>query len=289
MRNHAITTRVTAESDLMSTDYKIVVDLTNILEATNQVINQQVLPLLNQAVRAVAEQTRANWTESVQRAKLWSGEKDAYAASIEMKMTGDFSAIIWSDYKYAEEIETGRPARDLKKYLDTSAKVRRTKDGRRFLVIPFRQNATGDALAQSMPPSVYEAARELTQSIVMGQRMRPSGEMTALHSKFGMKTLKRQDPFLSDIGAKSVYLVAARTYQWGGRLPASFGPRYAGMVRMQESSGGSQYLTFRVMREGSSGWIVPPKPGLFIARQVVEQMQPLAEKVFAEAIRRTLG
>ena len=92
--------------------------------AISVAIYQRVLPSLSQAVSAVAQQLVIDWTEGVQRAKLWSVEKDAYASSIKWEMTGPFSAVVVSSYRYAQEIETGRPARDLKRMLDTSFKVR---------------------------------------------------------------------------------------------------------------------------------------------------------------------
>jgi hypothetical protein len=89
--------------------------------------------------------------------KVSTGEKEPYMASIAMQMTRPFSAVVSTDYKYADEIETGRPAKDLKQMLNTSPKVRRTKDGRRFLVIPMRHNTPGNgALAPSMPKAVYQ-------------------------------------------------------------------------------------------------------------------------------------
>ena len=42
-------------------------------------IDAAVFPLLNQAVRAVAQQTAINWQKKVYAGKMWSGEKDAYA------------------------------------------------------------------------------------------------------------------------------------------------------------------------------------------------------------------
>ena len=47
------------------------------------VVNKQVFPLLHQAVNAIGKQTAYNWQEAVYGAKLWSGEKDAYAKSNE--------------------------------------------------------------------------------------------------------------------------------------------------------------------------------------------------------------
>lgn len=257
-------------------------------------INAAVVPLLNQAVRAVAQQTAAEWKKAVYQAKLWSGEKDAYAQSITWKMTGDFSAYIEADYKLAAEIESGRPARDLKKMLLTSTKVRRTKDGRRFLVIPMRHKA------DSLPATVQATAKTLTASRITATGQRPSGQVTHLSPRTGMQPAAKQTPFLSNVASRKPQMVASRTYSWGSSISAAALrqagadshtiARYKGMVRMDTSTNSkaksSSLLTFRIMMEGSTGWVVPPKPGLYIARNVSQQMEPKAVAAFQEAVKR---
>jgi hypothetical protein len=61
----------------------------------------------------------------------------------------------------------------------------------------------------------------------------------------------------------------------------------AGMVRMQ-TNGGSRYLTFRVMSENSTGWIIPAKPGSYIAKHVADSLQRSAEVDMPAAISRDL-
>lgn len=275
------------------TDYSIKLDLPNVSDL-NKIVNGRVFPLLEQAVRAIAQEARLNWIESIKQARLWSGEKERYIKSIKVEYWMDgLRADIVSDYKYASEIENGRPPRDLKQMLNTSTKVRRTKDGRRFLVIPIRHNTPGNtALAPAMPSSVYDLASQMELSRVDGTGTRASGEITG----FGMQPSPTQTPYLSNIGSRSTYLVPRNNYQWKGRLTraqlAESGAskeeqrRYAGMVRMQESTGGSQFLTFRTMVEGSSGWVIPAQPGLFIAKGVAEHLQPVAEAALQEALRR---
>lgn len=268
-------------------------------------INARVLPLMNQAVKAIAQATSANWKESVYKAKLWSGEKDAYASSIQYEMTGDFSARVWADYVHAYEIENGRPPRDLKKMLDTSQKVRRTESGKRFLVIPMRHNTPGNtAHAKAMPESVYGLAKAMTPSRVTATGQRPSGEVTHLSPKSGMHPSANQTPYLSNPKSKQALTVNRNQYAWGGRLTAQMfknagmgsaeAKRYAGIVKMDTSTPGgksksSSYLTFRIMMEGSKGWVIPAQPGLYIARTVAQSMQPKAEQAFAAAIQKTVS
>lgn len=239
-------------------------------------INAQLLPLVNQAVNAIAQATAAHWKESVMRARLWSGEKDAYVKTVTYRMTGDFTAVVESDYKYAQDIETGRPARDLKKMLDTSMKVRTTSKGTRYLIIPFRHNTPGNAAhAKPMTAEVFKQAKMLSPSTITGHGRRASGT--------GAWSLQTQSPAT----------VRQRTYSWGERLSGANIPRnQQGMVRMNTGTGGkksSSYLTFRVMSEKSKGWIIPAQPGQFLAKKVSEDMQPLAAAAITEAIRRTMG
>ncbi|MNC67709.1 hypothetical protein D3C75_1182270 [compost metagenome] len=98
-------------------------------------------------------------------------------------------------------------------------------------------------------------------------------------------------------------MVNKNHYDWGGRLKRSAMKAAgidaktrswaAGMTRFDTSTpnGGksSAYLTFRIMMEGSSGWIVPPQPGMEIAKKTAEAMQPKALSAFEEAIKRTLA
>ncbi len=142
--------------------YSISFDLGNVPGIAN-VINGQLMPLLSKAVNGVGSATAAKWKEHVYKAKLWSGEKDAYADSITWNFApGSLSGFVEATYKHAEEIETGRPARDLKKMLNTSLKVRRTESGKRFLVIPIRHNVPGNnAHAKAMPANVHAIASPL--------------------------------------------------------------------------------------------------------------------------------
>lgn len=280
--------------------YRIQFAGASLMEATGA-INAKIAPALNQAVRAVAQATAADWQRAVMRAKLWSGEKDAYASSIKWEMTGDFTAVVSTDYKHAAEIETGRPAYDLKRMLDTSMKVRLTKGGKRFLVIPMRSNSPeNSAHAQAMPAGVYAMAKAMAPSSVTKIGRRETGEVVTLSPHYGMSKARGPANFLSNQKTGKAFEVAKRHYAWGGRLSAAqlkgagMTPhevkQYAGMVRFDTTTPGgaksSEYMRFRIMMEGKPGWVIPPKPGLYLAKGVSEKMQPKAEKEFEAAINK---
>lgn len=269
----------------MAAEYKVSVDLAPILDAVCSPINAAVLPTINQAVRALAAETAYRWKDAVSKAPgVWNGEKQTYIASITWRMTGDFSAVVETDYPIADAIENGRPQRDLKRMLDTSLKVRTVAKGKnagkRYLIIPFRHNSPGmNAHAPDMPRDVYQQARQLAPSKVTGSGYRASGT-----GAFGLKS-------------RAPLTVVQKQYEWGDRLPAGLRPKkalhhatdiYAGMVRFKTSAGGassSTYMTFRVMMEGSPKWIVPAKPGLFLAQKVAQDISAEAPKVLEAAVR----
>lgn len=230
---------------LAGMEFAIQVDLSPVIDGLQEVVNGTVLPQLRQAVWAVAQQAQIDWMTAIGHAKLWSGEKDNYSSSIDIQETGPFSALVSSDYKFAEQIETGRPAYDLKFMLRTSSKTRMGKNGQKYLIIPFRHNVG------SMPAAVAFAAKRLDPSRVTGMGTR-----------------------ISATGAT----VAQAKYAWGGRLKPNAVPgmlrKHTGMVRFDVSTKGaprSSYLTFRVMSENSTGWIIPAQPGQNIVKGVVEE------------------
>lgn len=260
----------------MAQELSISVDLSELL-AIGAIARAEIFEQLAQSVEGVAQAGVERWQRAALKAPLWDGERRAYADSIQYRMSGRYEAEIVSDYKYVEDIESGRPPYDMKRMLDTSLKVRLNKRGERYLIIPFRHNTPGQtAHAPAMPKDVYGVAKHLAPSAITGHYARRSGT--------GAWDVKTKEPAR----------VRSRLYAWGDRLPRGLdsnkgrSDRYAGMVRFKESSGGSTYLTFRVMSARSSGWIIPAKPGLWIARMVAESLQRTADVDFPAALQRDL-
>lgn len=237
----------------------------------------QIDMAIKQALASTATTTQAAWQQSVlQAGGLWQPIKDRYAASIKCDIsTNGYSARIYSDDPMATPIETGIPARDMKKALDTSLKVRTAIGGKhagqRYLIIPFRHNTPGNnALASVMPAAIYAQARTLAKSTVTGQ----------ISMRAGIQ--------YSNIRTKGQQMVMRNTYKWGGRLDGpDVAKRFKGMVRFNTSSGdqkSSQFLTFRVMGEWSTGWIIPAQPGRYIVKAVSEQAQQMLRSEIQDAI-----
>jgi len=257
----------------MAAIWHVTIDVSKLIAAQQQ-LSDEVRTAVHNAVNHVGLAVFASWQDAVQKAPLWVQEKDAYLQSIGFRFTGEFSAEVWTDYKVAEQIETGRPARDLKRMLETSMKVRVSAKGKRYLIIPFRHNMTA---LQAV--GAYPKAKGLAASSVTGQGFRPSGTGAL------------------DVGTHKPFLVPSRTYSWGGALPAGLVPKLkahhttdplAGLRRFNTSAGAgksSAYLTFRVMMEGSPKWIVPARPGMYIAQKVATEFEAKAPAIFAAALQ----
>lgn len=255
-------------------------------------LGPELFPNLAYAVQQVAQRGQAVWMGYAGGDPLPGGEvihsrTGAYLRSIQLVQTGAFSAEIFSELPYARIVEEGAPARDMKRMLDTSMKVRVSKSGKRYLIIPFRWGTHG-AVGMGknvMPQSTHDLWRDpasaLTPSRVTGMGKRVSG--TGAH----------------DVKTRSPYLVPQRQYHWGGRLTAQMlhasgvhgqaAKRMAGMVNFKKPAGEgggshSQFLTFRVMVEGSSGWLAPAQPGKYPARTTADKIRPVAQKAFGKAV-----
>lgn len=276
--------------------FRIGVDVGGLL--TNDVPQIEALfPTLSHAVRRLAEGAHAQWVRYAMGEPLPSGQvitprSGTYGRSIQLRQHGPFSAEVYSNLPYAVSIEQGLPARDMKRMLDSSLKVRLTKDGRRYLIIPFRHNAPTSVLGNQMPKEVHDWWQDSGRqpSAIIGTYRRPSG--TGAY----------------DWRTRQLITVPGRTYTWGSRLTkndlAALGitgeaaKKLVGMVnfRKPDARGGaahSKYLTFRTMVEGSKGWQAKAVEGKWPARTVAQQFGSIAEEVFRKAaeedVRRVLA
>ena len=190
---------------------------------------------------------------------------------------------------YAEDLEYGYPAFDMKKALYTSHKIRISKKGKRYLIIPFRhgtpsrqgESGTGGnrATMRSMPAHVYDPAKRLI--------------ISQMKSRWAERS--QQDPEGNKVAIR-------RNYEWGERLTKqaleSVGAsqaeiqRYSGMLRFPREGArttGSQYMTFRVMTEDSKGWIHPAQPPLKIAERTINKAAPILNTIITDAFAKDMG
>jgi len=267
-------------------DFRISVELGSLIPFWSP-LNAAAFPNLAGAVKMITEAAHQHWIAFANGAPLPSGKvisnrTGEYARSIQIRPIGPFAAEVFSDLRYARQIEEGSPARDMKKILNTSLKVRLSAKGTRYLIIPFRHSAPGSVVGQTMPPAVATWWKDKTASRITGRFRRISGT--------GAWSIKTRSPIT----------VAAWKYRWGSRLgkadlegmgiTGKAADRLKGMVMFRKpgvKAGGSahtQYITFRVMSESSKGWIAPATEGKWPAKTVADTLRPIAEEAFRAAV-----
>ncbi len=264
-------------------DFRISVDIGDLLPPGAQL--GYVFPHLAIGVKKIAIAAMGNWQRYARGEPLPNGHSitprtGTYLRSIQLKQISEFNFEIYSDVPYAQVIENGAGSRDMKAMLGSSLKVRINQKGRRYLIIPFRWGTPGTVGfgSQVMPNEVHDLWKGLEPSHVTGRRREPSPT--------GAYNIRTRKPAM----------VSRRTYLWGNRLKAkalqNMGlkdtqiSRMKGMVHFQKrgASTHGKYLTFRVMSEDSTGWILPSQPAKEPAKLTAKKFQPIAESVFAKAV-----
>lgn len=286
----------------MARNFAIAIDLSHLIPV-NAKLTDDVFPHLAHAVRVIAAQAHEDWVAYALGRPLPDGQiirdrAGQYARSIVLHDTGPFSAEVKSDLAWATDIEQGTPERDMKKVLDTSFKVRRTKAGKRYLIIPFRHNV------DTLPSGVVEFFKAGAASSVRSTYERQSGQIASV---IGTRRAAKMQGFggnLANDNGRRV-MVPGWRYAWGSKLGKAalaslpgMGPhasKLAGMYHFNNPGGAAgggaragsngQYITFRTMVEGSSGWIAKAVPGKYPARTVADSLRPTAEQAFAAAMQ----
>jgi len=199
--------------------------------------------------------------------------------------------VVNTFHPVARYLEDGYGPFDMKKALDTSKQVRMSKPDKhgnrhKYLIIPFR-HGTPDSSGQeratlgTMPPDIYELARNLAQSQRLSSYKEPSpnqGEAVRHTYAWGDRITQMEiiEKTGADWGSRSKMVADPRYYQ--DQTYTWKSSPYAGMVRMQSGPepNRSTYMTFRVMSETSDphSWWHPGIPAYRVAQRARDKAMP---------------
>lgn len=229
-----------------------------------------------QAAQRLAEAAQRRWIAHAQGLPLPGGHTlhpvtGAYAESIQIRVEnpqGDIRYVVFSNDPKAEALEYGSPAWDMHRVLASSRKVRKSKQGYRYLRIPIR--------GTPMAVGAY-ADNEMSQPVY----------------SWGLK--RDHDSFISSTQSAET---PRYTYHWGSRLTArdienlgldpsqGLGRRMVGMVRRnQDQSLMSGYMTFRTLSEAHpEGWRHPGTPELRVAGAVYDWVRQIYPALMEQAL-----
>lgn len=202
--------------------------------------------------------------------------------------------------KNAYWLEKGYDSFDMKKMLDSSAKVRISKKGKRYLIIPFRHGNPNSVIHKAMPTEIYKQAVKLRQSKIIGTY--EEGIVQGAQSFKEAEIMRANNP----------NKVKRNLYKWGEHLNLGDDSYkiYNGMVRFNSNPNTardkikktlskfinnsnnekqySTYLTFRVMSESSNGWIHPAQKPMNILGETIQRVEGMIRQIVNEGVQSDL-
>lgn len=221
-----------------------------------------------------------------------------YQRTIQRRQISQTAWEIFSDYAtrtglgVTELLERGHGPIDLKPGLLKGPKSRMGKHGR-YNIVSFRQGVPGSDVHRNnpMPLSVY---KNFTQDVKRADAQRKAGASPVPGTSYTSQSGSGKGSTVwgsrydknSQLGRRSKIIKQKGqrlgTYTWKTG-------KYAGMVRMQQSTSRSKrggYFTFRVVSAASDpmSWIVPEQEPFPIRQAVIDFMRPYAEGILQEAL-----
>lgn len=277
-------------------DYSALSDLTNYVQN-----NLSKASNLRESISVAKDYAIQKWITTAE--SKFTHSQGGYARSlvegVKYPFQNDpFHARIEPKGKIAYYLEKGVQPFDLKKMLQTSNKVRISKDGKKYLVIPFRHGTPGSKTLPPMPEEVYKEARNLKESAITGTFR--EGIVKQAKSYEEAEMLRQNNPDR----------VRRNIYAWGEKIEG-LGGIYEGMYRFQKNPtinrmnfdmgkftgltnttgnviNSSHYMTFRVMIEDGGGWMHPGIKPMGILKETVAQIETPILRMMADAAKMDL-
>jgi hypothetical protein len=220
-----------------------------------------------QALGEAASLVQAHWIDLATQT-LDPGEQVPYIQGLQrpasVRLYRDASSMhaeVSNVAPMARWVETGHGAFHLPSRIDWgSARAHRSKQGRLYLLIPFRHySAQRGIRAQASSPRAQRAAMPRAVYNV-AQRLRPGESLHMPHlPPYAPRTMANWRP---------------------GYVHAS---PYERMQRTGQGRG-VRYLTFRTLAQGSPGWWIPARPGRYLVEQTRRDMEAPVQALLAQAL-----
>lgn len=254
---------------------------------------------ISEGVRAATQYVRDTWSQAVQ-GKMLPGmsrpiNNDDYMESLHtsqaLQMFDATHGAVICTYPHIERIEQGYASYDMKPALLGGPSVRRSKDGHRYNVIPFRhmtpQKGMPDGAArahgQTMPLDVYKIVKRDGSfhdpaNAALGQQL---GQRTKIAGMVNIEALVRGEVE----GKPNLPMQGNYTWRYG---------LYHGMRRVMKQYGKvdqSTYITWRAVSDKSdpSSWIHPGQGPNGVIEAVIAATSQGVEEIIMDAARSAFG
>ena len=196
-----------------------------------------------------------------------------------------YKGAVFNTVPHAAAIEHGIPSYDMKKALYTSSKVKISKKGKRYLIIPFRHGAPGAggksaSTLKTMPKNIYQRAKNLPFSVQTGKIR--SANLGGRSLRGVGNQGRRSQIAVRSANNLNKFVMRANPYTWKSSP-------YAGMIRIPRgTTGGGYYMTFRIMHEDSHGWIHPGTPPMRLAEKTANEMNHVVKAIIKDGFMNDL-
>jgi hypothetical protein len=255
-----------------------------LLEVINQ-FKQELQSSIPEIISATVDQLETIWKQ-----EATNSMKDAsnYNSSFSQRDITPFHIVLENDHKAVWFFELGTSPFDAKRMLDTSSKVRVSKDGKRYIRIPF-ENKVKDYIAGGVDKDEIRAMagsnfvtlnindRRKNLITKYGDRLTDMGStgikrkyftvLNATSSKFPNKTNRPNMGFAPYTQYKAATVV---DYTWQSSP-------YQNAIKMVDFQGKTMGMkTFRTISDKSdpNSWINPGIHASHIAEKAVEAVKP---------------
>lgn len=211
-----------------------------------------------------------------------------YANSIRLEPSsdpGEHAIFIVSTDPQAVVIERGGEDIDLHDVLPSAPKARLSKEGKRYLKVPFRHATTGPGSSGQrfqvirphssniLPKEVHAAMKKKSPYLITGSYFERGPNVR--------KGMTQRFLYLQGPGR----LKADELHALGIDPAELTGQRLVGLMRTGAQRHG-QYLTIRTLSQASTdGWMVQPYQAQNVAADVANSIRALASDWFDEAVR----
>ncbi len=233
---------------------------------------------LAKVIEATGTQLVAEWSKE---ARIALKNPSGYVLKIEEGVEYPFHDdplhyVVTNRHPAVMFLEEGVDPFDLKKMLETSSKVKISKEGKRYLRVPFKHSVESMESAGIDPREFQQLAtsQKQTRLVVDARRRYEWGDRLK-----DMGDLGKRRKFFSGMGDKFAAErgVRGRTVDYTWKTSP-----FENVVRFKENHG-SSYMTFRTISENSDpdSWIHPGIRATHIAEMAVSNVEPM----FIAAVR----
>lgn len=203
----------------------------------------------------------------------------------------DLAVAIMNTAPYARILEDGHQGYHLPERINWSGpNVRTSKDGRRYLIIPFRHYTPGSKAGGT---STMRARSQMSKEVYFDAKQALVGNRATPAARAARERLEAAGPRLSRAYSIPTFPTALRRRAEleEGRPGYTHraGP-YAGLTRrVQRTAGGGEqgagFFTFRALTEDSVGWHIPAFPGYHAAARTVDAVRDDVRELVGDAVR----